>query len=147
MTCLGQAVQPPISPLVLTPHRYVLVTALRLSSELHRGGSNTNFLIPGHLSSDVSIPGLPIWLQWAAPFSDSEAHIQWRSPIKRPACESWGLFFADWEVDYGESWDWISEVTPSESAVCWPPAAEGRSLTEQMMDSLLPLTLTDHIPV
>ena len=52
-----------LSPLpVSTPHRYVLVTALRLSSELHCGGSNTNFLIPGHLSSDVSIPGLPIWL-------------------------------------------------------------------------------------
>ena len=116
MTCLGQAVQPPISPLVLTPHRYVLVTALRLSSELHCGGSNTNFLIPGHLSSDVSIPGLPIWLQWAAPFSDSEALP---SGGRRVNLEDCSLLTGKWimaSLDYWGDPKWECRVlTPS----CW----------------------------
>ena len=139
MTCLGQADQPPISRLVLTPHRYVLVTALRLSSELHRGGSNTNFLIPGHLSSDVSIPGLPIWLQWAAPFSETRLISSDALPSRgrRVNLEDCSLLTGKWIMACLETglvrWPQVRRVPCDD-----PQLLRGGASLEEMMDSLLP---------
>ena len=94
------------------------------SSELHHGGSNnTNFLIPGHLSSDESILGLPIWPQWAAERSHLVFPSSYPGTLSHKAgvwsCE---LFFAYWDYDC----DWIIVSWSRVRAELTPSCYEGR---------------------